>query len=118
MVRDLTARDAGADATPDGDRTGDDDGLHELRAVLDPSLAWVVLNELEVDSTSTSAAAFTGEGGASGASVEYLVDKGAASPARDGGDRRGLVRLRLGRRLRSRRDFTRIGSDRCLGARS
>jgi len=46
-----------------------------------PTWAWVVLNELEVDSTSTSAAAFTGEGGASGASVEYLVDQGAASPA-------------------------------------
>lgn len=46
-----------------------------------PAWAWLVLNELEVDSTSTSAAAFTGEGGASGASVEYLVDKGAASPA-------------------------------------
>jgi hypothetical protein len=46
-----------------------------------PTWAWVVLNELEVDSTSTSAAAFTGEGGASGASVEYLVDQGAAAPA-------------------------------------
>jgi hypothetical protein len=46
-----------------------------------PTWAWVVLNELEVDSTSTSAAAFTGVGGASGASVEYLVDPGAAAPA-------------------------------------
>lgn len=46
-----------------------------------PNWAWVVLNELEVDSTSTSAAAFTGAGGASGASVEYLIDHGAAAPA-------------------------------------
>lgn len=46
-----------------------------------PNWAWVVLNELEVDSTSTSAAAFIGVGGASGASVEYLVDQGAANPA-------------------------------------
>jgi hypothetical protein len=46
-----------------------------------PTWTWVVLNELEVDSTSTSAAAFTGEGGASNATVEYLIDQGAAGPA-------------------------------------
>jgi hypothetical protein len=46
-----------------------------------PVWAWILLNELEADSTSTSAAAFTGEGGASNAWVEYWVDKGAASPA-------------------------------------
>jgi hypothetical protein len=46
--------------------------------------AWVVLNELEADSTSataTSAAAFIGTGGASGASVEYLIGQGATGPA-------------------------------------
>jgi hypothetical protein len=46
-----------------------------------PAWAWILLNELEADSTSTSAAAFTGEGGASSAWVEYWVDKSAASPA-------------------------------------
>jgi len=45
-----------------------------------PAWAWVVLNELDVDSTNTSATAFTGAGGASGATVDYLVDQGAASP--------------------------------------
>jgi hypothetical protein len=46
-----------------------------------PSWHWFVLSELEVDSTSTSAAAFTGLGGANEASVEYLIDQGAATPA-------------------------------------
>jgi len=46
-----------------------------------PIWHWFVLSELEVDSTSTSATAFTGSGGAGNVSVEYLVDPGAASPA-------------------------------------
>jgi hypothetical protein len=45
-----------------------------------PAWSWVLLNELEVDSKNPVAAAFTGEGGGSGATVEYYVDKGAASP--------------------------------------
>jgi len=46
-----------------------------------PSWGWMVLHELEVDPSSTTATAFTGAGGGSGATVEYLVDKGAASPS-------------------------------------
>jgi hypothetical protein len=46
-----------------------------------PGWYWLVLNELDVDSTSASAAAFTGVGGAADVSVEYLVDQGAAGPA-------------------------------------
>ena len=45
-----------------------------------PAWSWTVLNELEVDSISTTAAAFTGQGGGSGAAVEYLIDQGATSP--------------------------------------
>jgi len=46
-----------------------------------PAWSWVLLNELEADSKDPTAAAFTGQGGGSGAIVEYLVDKGASSPA-------------------------------------
>jgi len=43
--------------------------------------SWIVLNEIEVDPTSTAAAAFIGAGGATTASVEYWIDTGASSPA-------------------------------------
>lgn len=46
-----------------------------------PDWSWVVLHELEADSGSPTAQAFTGSGGTSGLTVEYLVNKGAASPA-------------------------------------
>lgn len=46
-----------------------------------PAWMWIVLNEIEADATSSSAAAFTGEGGATAASVEYWIDTGASSPA-------------------------------------
>src|SRR3954467_11706111 len=45
-----------------------------------PSWAWILVNELDVAPASTSAAAFTGEGGASGAVVEYFIDPGAPAP--------------------------------------
>jgi hypothetical protein len=46
-----------------------------------PEWALVLVNELDVDSTSPSAAAFIGEGGASDVTVDYLIDQGASSPA-------------------------------------
>jgi hypothetical protein len=46
-----------------------------------PSWGWLMVHELEVDTSSTTASAFTGTGGASGATVEYLVDQGATSPS-------------------------------------
>lgn len=45
-----------------------------------PVWGWLVLHELEVDATSPDAGTFTGAGGASGATVEYLVEAGAAAP--------------------------------------
>ncbi|HET6183644.1 MAG TPA: hypothetical protein VFA03_08620 [Acetobacteraceae bacterium] len=46
-----------------------------------PAWAWVLVNEIEADSSSPSAASFVGESGAGDATVEYFIDQGASSPA-------------------------------------
>ncbi len=45
-----------------------------------PTWMYVVVHELDVDPSSTAATGFIGAGGASGTTVEYLVDTGAPAP--------------------------------------
>ena len=44
-------------------------------------MGFVLVNEIEADPTSKSAANFTGEGGGHSAVVEYFVDAGASAPS-------------------------------------
>lgn len=46
-----------------------------------PGWAFMMVNELDVDNTSPSGAAFIGEGGSSAVTVDYVIDQGASGPA-------------------------------------